>query len=276
MSIRDGTASPGESGEAMSMLLQECSRLGIPLDGRALSRFARYLELLRAWEGRAGLTAVRDPAAVQRRHFGESLALLEALRGAALLRADTPATVVDLGPGAGFPGVPMSIAEPALELTLVEASAKRCRFLDALVTALELDNVRVVQARAEEAGRDPALRGRFDVAIARALAPLNVLVELALPLLRVGGTLATPKGSRWRAELADAGFAITALGGEALPSLPLALVEGAPPQQVLLVRRSGPLDERFPRRSGIPRKRPLTAPHPAETEAPGGGAAGEA
>ena len=239
-------------------LQEESARLGLPLDAAALTRFERYLRLMEAWRDRAGLTSVTDPAAVQRRHFGESLALLVALRAAGVLPAGEPASIVDVGAGAGFPGVPMRIVEPALRLTLIESHGRRTRFLDTLVDELELGDVEVVTARAEEAGRDPACRERFDVAVARAVAPLPVLVEYLLPLLRPGGVMAAPKGSGAERELGEAAAAIEALGGRVEDPVPLSLPEGAGPQQVVIVRRCGELPERFPRRPGIPAKRPLS------------------
>ena len=242
---------------SLTVLAAEAERLGLRLDRRALERFERYLELLESWRGRAGLTADVEPELVQRRHFGESLALLVTLREAGLLTPGSPAAVVDVGAGAGFPGLPLRIVEPAPELTLIESHGRRCRFLETVVEELALERVSVVQARAEEAGRDPALRERFDVAVARAVAPLAVLVEYALPLLRPGGVLAAPKGSRAARELREAAAAIDALGGCAEEPQPLPLPEGAPPQQLLLVRRCGALPQRYPRRPGIPHKRPL-------------------
>ena len=242
--------------DALIVLADEAARLGVILDRRAFERFGHYLALLREWTPRAGLTAITDPDEVQRRHFGEALALLVVLRDAGALDSGEVG-VVDIGAGAGLPGIPLRIVEPALRLTLLDASARRCRFLERVTGELELGHVRVVRARAEEAGRDPALRGSFDLALARAVAPLPVLVEYALPLLRRGGLLATPKGSRAHAELAQAAAAIDALGGAAESPLPLPLPAGAPPQEVLLVRRSGALNDRFPRRVGVPAKRPL-------------------
>lgn len=251
------TPPPSDPAAWPAALDAEAERLGLPLDAATRARFARYLELLLEWNERAGLTAVSDPEAVVRRHFGESLALLVALRQRGLLTAGARARVADLGPGGGFPGVPMALIDPAIELVLIEAQERRCAFLRALVAALELPQARVVHARAEEAGRDPALRAGCDLVVARALAPLAVLVEYALPLLREGGVLAAPKGSRADDELAAAQHAIAALGGEALAPLPLPLPAGAPPQQVMLVRRRGELDPRYPRRPGVPAKRPL-------------------
>lgn len=246
-----------ESPKNLATLEEEAARLGLGLDDAAYRAFARYLVLLEEWRERAGLTSLTDPVAVQRRHFGESLALLVALRAAAVLPPGEPASVVDVGAGAGFPGVAMRIAEPALRLTLVESHGRRARFLETLARELELDGVEVVTARAEEAGRDAAYREAFDVAVARAVAPLPVLVEYLLPLLRPGGVMAAPKGSGAERELAEAAAAIEALGGCADAPVPLSLPDGVTPQRVIVVRRCGELPERYPRRPGIPAKRPI-------------------
>lgn len=248
---------PGASAP-LAAIEDETARLGLALDAAARDRFARYLALLDAWRDRAGLTSLTDPVAVQRRLFGESLALLVALRDAGVLRPGEPAAVVDVGSGAGFPGVPMRIAEPSLRLTLVESHGRRARFLELLAADLGLGGVEVVAARAEEAGRDAAYRARFDVAVARALAPLPVLVEYLLPLVRRGGVMAAPKGSGAARELAGAAGAIDALGGRAEEPAALSLPAGVTPQQVLIVRRRGELPDRFPRRPGAPAKRPLS------------------
>jgi len=250
-----------EERQRLGVLIAEAERMGLALDDRAMGRFARYLDLLAAWSDRGGLTAITEPAAIQRRHFAESLALLAALREAGAVPPGAPIEVADLGSGAGFPGVPLHIAQlgadPPLRLTLIESNGRRCDFLRELVEVLALPDVTVVQARAEEAGRDPALREHFGVVVARALAALPVLLEYALPLLRDGGLLAAPKGSRATEELAAAEAALTALGGNVESSLPLRLPAAAPPQTVVLVRRRGPLPDRYPRRPGIPDKRPL-------------------
>jgi 16S rRNA (guanine527-N7)-methyltransferase len=254
---QDQSPLPAAGAGALPVLVEEALRLAIALDARALERFARYRALLEEWNERAGLTTLTASSDVERRHFGEALALLAALREAEVLPAGTPARIADLGPGGGFPGVPIAIVEPAITLTLIESHARRAAFLEYLVTELALPRVDVVQARAEDAGRDPALRAGFDLVVARALAAMPVLVEYALPLLRPGGVLATPKGSRALDELHAAAAAIAALGGEALPPRSLSLAPDAPPQLVLLVRRTGALDDRYPRRAGIPGKRPL-------------------
>ena len=244
--------------DRLDPLRSEASRLALELDAEAESRFGRYLDLIEAWRVRAGVTAIRDADTMQERLFGESLALLVALREAGILKAGESPAIVDIGSGAGIPGIPMHIADPSLALTLVESHGRRCEFLETAIDELALDGVAVRRMRAEEAGRDPELRESFDLAVARAVAPLPVLVEYALPLLRPGGLLAAPKGSRARDELSEAEAAIETLGGHVLTPLPLSLPEGAVAQIVVLVRRSGPMPERYPRRPGIPSKRPLS------------------
>ncbi|MGE0228438.1 MAG: 16S rRNA (guanine(527)-N(7))-methyltransferase RsmG [Dehalococcoidia bacterium] len=241
----------------LETLRAEASRLGLELNEATIGQFETYLEMLLDWRDRAGLTAITERAAVEQRHFGESLALLVALRRAGILAESGQTRVADLGTGAGFPGLPMRIVDPTIDLALVESNGRRCRFLETVVDALQLEGVQVLQARAEDAGRNPALRGSFDLVVVRALAAFPILVEFAVPLLREGGVLAAPKGSRAIDELAEAAPALAALGAVSEPPLQLSLPPGAAAQHVLIARRVGPLDDRFPRRPGIPAKRPL-------------------
>lgn len=244
-------------GVDLAPLLADAARLGITLPEDVRGLFARYLVLIEEWNERAGITSVKDRAEAQRRHFGESLALLSVLRTTGLAPTGEHVRVADLGPGGGFPGIPMRLVEAALELVLIESHQRRAEFLGVAVEALDLDGVTVAPLRAEDAGRDPSLRASFDVVVARALAAMPVLVEYALPLLREGGVLVAPKGSRALDELAESAGAIAALGGVALDPLPLPVAADALPQVVLLVRREGALDDRYPRRAGMPAKRPL-------------------
>jgi 16S rRNA (guanine527-N7)-methyltransferase len=247
-----------DASELLSALAIETTRLNLALSEAQRDTFVRYSALLIDSNERAGLTAITKATAIAHRLFGESLALLVALCAAGYLTEGQPVRVADIGPGGGFPGLPMGIAEPALQLVLIESQHRRCEFLESTASALALDAVEVVNARAEDAGRYPALRETFDFVVVRAVAPLAVLVEYALPLLRVGGILASPKGSRAKDERTEAQPAITALGGVELEPLPLSLPPDVPSQQVILVRRDGPLDDRYPRRAGIPSKRPLS------------------
>lgn len=212
-----------------------------------------YAERLLVENRRANLTGARDRTAIYRRHFGESLALLVALETAGI--ALSP--LIDIGTGAGFPGLPMKIARRDLNVTLVEATGKKVRFLEAVITELSLDCVRVVQARAEALAREPDLREAFLLAVARTVAPLPVLLELTLPFLQVGGYLAAPKGSAASREISESANALSELGGVIVSASPLDLPFEGPTPTLILVKKVAPTPDRYPRRAGIPNKRPL-------------------
>jgi 16S rRNA (guanine527-N7)-methyltransferase len=236
----------------LDLLNKGAREYGVNLSEAQLDQFESYLSLLTTWSTRVNLVGDVKPDVVLRRHFLESLALGAALRERQILRPGSD--VLDVGAGAGFPGVVLKIAWPALRLTLLEATAKKTAFLTELVAALALEHADVLTGRAETFGHEPALRGRFDLVVARAVAPLPVLLELTLPFARNGGRVVTPKGSRAAAELAASAGALEILGGEAF-TLPLDVP--GPPQTLVIVarRRAAPLE--YPRRPGTPTKAPL-------------------
>lgn len=233
-------------------LERESLSYGVRLDAAQLAQFEAYSRLLDGWSSRANLVSNPDPEVVLRRHFLESIALGAALREREILRPDS--RVLDLGAGAGFPGVVLKLAWPAISLTLLEATAKKAAFLAALLDTLALAGAEVVTGRAEALGHDPQLRASFDLVAARAVAPLPALVELALPLARVGGRLASPKGSRAESEVASAANALRVLGGKAF--LVPFRVPG-PPQHLVVVAKLRETPAEYPRRSGVPAKSPL-------------------
>lgn len=227
---------------------------GRPLDESQRALLARYVDRLVVATAVLNLTAVRDIPGVYRRHIAESLAFLRLLEEQGVL--PTGARVIDVGSGGGLPGIPFAIARPDLHVTLLESAGKKAVFLRDTVAALELPHVDVLAARAEEVGRDSAHRERYDVAVARAVAPLNVLAELALPLVRPGGWLAAVKGSRVHEEMAAAQVAFNRCGGRVGAVLSLPTMVGAP-LSVVLVRKERPTPPELPRRPGMPAKRPL-------------------
>jgi len=230
------------------------AQLGLELDALAAVRFQRYFELLEGGAAPLGLTTVVAYEDVQRRHFLESAALGSVLKVRGLLRPGV--RLLDLGSGAGLPGIPVKILFPNTSVTLVEATGKKAGWLRDAVAALELDDVTVLAARAEDLGRDPAHRERYDVVTARAVAPLRVLLELAAPLLTVGGVLAAIKGERGRAELHEAQEAARVLTLE-LEAVALKAPYSTHEQVLVLARKKAKTPERFPRRAGIPARRPL-------------------
>lgn len=225
--------------------------LGAPLSPEQVAQFAAYEALLLAWNERIALTAIREPRQLRIRHFTDALSCAAAtgpLDGRRL---------IDVGSGAGLPGLPLKILYPDLRLTLVDSVAKKARFLELVAAELGLRDVVVVADRAETLGQDAAHREGYDWATARAVAELRVLAELLLPLVRVGGRALAQKGESAAEELAAAGPAIAAVGGGAarLTSVHLPETEGT--HYLVVIDKAHPTAARYPRRAGVPSKKPL-------------------
>lgn len=230
--------------------------LGVVLDDDALFRFARYRDLLLSWNDRFNLTAIREPEDIERRLFLDALATIPALDGivASLSeRTEKAPRLVDIGSGAGVPGLALKIVRPALDVTLVDATAKKVSFLEAVIAELQLPSIRAVHGRAEDLGQDPAFRGQFDVATARAVASMPVIVEYVVPLLVVGGTALLPKGLAIEDELRQGERAARKLGARVVSSDRLT---GMTTRLVVVEKRS-PTPAQFPRRNGVPSRTPL-------------------
>jgi 16S rRNA (guanine527-N7)-methyltransferase len=206
-----------------------------------LERMRRLHELIASWPG---LVSDADPALVE-----DSLVLLDLLGDAR--------TLVDVGSGGGMPGLPLKLARPELRLTLIEANRKKAAFLTHATAVLGLEGVEVVPMRAEEAGRDPRLRDAFDVATARAVAAMPVLAELCLPFVRAGGRLLAMKAAG-DPELAAAEPALKALNAEPVEIVP-APSAARSLGRVFVVHKLGPTPDAYPRRPGIPARKPLRA-----------------
>jgi 16S rRNA (guanine527-N7)-methyltransferase len=207
---------------------------------RSTERLAELHRLIASWPG---LVSDSDPALVE-----DSLVLLDLL--------DDALSLVDVGSGGGLPGLPLKLARPELQVTLVEANHKKAAFLTHAIAVLGLQGVEVVAKRAEEAGRRPELRDRFDVATARALAPMPVLAELCLPFVRPGGRLLAMK-AEGEPELEAVRPALAALNAEAAGVVPTPSAARSL-GRVLVVRKLGPTPDAYPRRPGVPARRPLT------------------
>lgn len=238
----------------MDILAQHATRLGLALTAHQLEQFARYTELLQAGNRRANLTSITDPKEVQARHYLDSLTAILAIP-----EWCDGVRVVDIGAGAGFPGVPLKIAFPAIQLTLAESTGKKTAFLRELVSELALDDVEVLTVRAEDLGRTEGHRGQYDVALARGVASLPTLIEYALPLCKGRGHLLAWKGSDGPVQAKISVNALNKLGGRiaGMHSVNVLSPPLPPDRWLVSVEKVSRTPGRYPRRVGVPAKQPL-------------------
>lgn len=230
-----------------SSFLQEAEEIGVAFDEGDLDRLGRYIELLLEENQRINLTSIREPEEAWRRHVLDALTLLPILA-----EAPAGAAAVDVGSGGGAPGLPLAIVSPEMRVALIEATGKKARFLESVIDDLSLANARVVNERAETAGRNQSHRETYDFALARAIGPLNVALELTLPLVRPGGQALLTKGAKAEEEVAEARGALDRLRGEVAGVVP------SPTGRIVVVDKTGPTPRKYPRRSGEPKRAPLS------------------
>jgi len=226
--------------------------LELSLDEAQLGRLAEYLDLLLEANQRVNLTGIRDRDACWKRNVIDSLTVLPGLSD-----FTHAARVIDVGSGAGLPGLPVAIARPDLQVTLLESTGKKAVFCESVVDSLSLPNVTVVQDRAETIGQQPAHRQQYDVAVCRAVGPMNVLLELTLPLVKVGGRLLAMKGPSLEGELENAGDALATLGGGELEVYDAYPVSMNMNTVIAIVEKDRPTPDAYPRLPGTPKHAPL-------------------
>ena len=234
----------------MEKLSDGADRMGLCLTSRQVEQFQRYYEELVRWNRRVNLTTIVEYEEVQVKHFLDSLTV-------APLIADTSGRLLDVGTGAGFPGVPLKIAFPRIALTLVESIKKKAAFLSHLVDCLGLDGVEVIAGRAETLAHDERYREGYDVAVSRGVADLAVLAELTLPFCVVGGVAIAMKKGKIEAEVMAADNAIHTLGGRLREERRVELKGLGEDRVLVVVDKVSPTPDRYPRRPGMPKKRPL-------------------
>ncbi len=237
--------------QTLSARLTEC---GIPHDAALPGKLLRYHALLMDWNTRMDLTAVTDEAEMMDKHYVDSLSAL-AVPG--LLPAS--GSLIDVGTGAGFPGLPLALACPDLRVTLMDAQQKRLNFLQAVVDDLQIRNVTLVHARAEDGAQFPGHREKYDVAVARAVASLTVLSEYLLPYVRVGGMALCWKGPALSEELPQGRRAAFLLGGKVEEPIGVAFPGRDWQHSLLPIRKTAKTARQYPRKAGTPGKSPLGA-----------------
>lgn len=240
----------------LSVLEAGAEALGLTLDGTQLDQFRCYGELLLATNERMNLTAITAPGQVQALHFLDALTLVAPIRSWGA-RAERPSPLLlDVGSGAGLPGLALKIALPELRVTLLDATGKRVRFLQETIAALDLSGIGAVQGRAEEVGRDPEWREQYDIVTARALARLPTLLEWCLPFARPGGLILSPKAGELTAELAEGARAAELLGGVVRAPLPI-MLPTLPGRTIVPIDKLHFTPAQYPRGGGQPSREPL-------------------
>ncbi len=238
-----------------ALLTEGTSRLGFTLSPMQLKQFAGYRALLLDWNTRVNLTRIVDPTQVLTRHFLDSLTVVLALPDDASEKA---LRVIDVGAGAGLPGLALCIAFPAWRVASLDSVGKKTRFVVAVAAALDLDGVSVLHARAEDAAHDPAHRETYDLCLARAVAPLDVLVEYTAPFCRVGGLVVAMKKGGVHAEVVGARRAAGQMGGRIEALVPVPEIADLGDDRVLVpIRKVQPTRADLPRQAGLPSRKPL-------------------
>ncbi|HET9588204.1 MAG TPA: 16S rRNA (guanine(527)-N(7))-methyltransferase RsmG [Anaerolineales bacterium] len=236
----------------MEKLLQDARELfNIQLTGRQIGMLNTYEKELLEWNQKFNLTAIRDTESIRTKHFLDSFSCVLAWK------ALPPDLIIDVGTGAGFPGLPLKILYPSLKLTLVESVGKKAMFCQHIVSVLGLEHVEVIQTRAEELGQDSKHREGYDWAVARAVANLSVLSEYLIPLVRIGGSMLAQKGESGPAEAQSAEKAMEILGGKLKQLIPVNLPGVADDRYLVVVHKVAATPPKYPRKPGIPAKQPL-------------------
>ena len=225
--------------------------LGYPLTEHQKKQYERYFELLVEWNEKINLTAITEKDEVYLKHFYDSIAPI-----VQSLIENRPIRLLDIGAGAGFPSLPMKILFPELDVTIIDSLNKRINFLHLLAEELGLNGVHFYHGRAEDFAQDKAFRAQFDVVTARAVARMQVLSELTIPYLKVGGRLLALKASNAPEELEEAKNALNLLFSKVEDNLQYALPNGDP-RFITIVEKKKETPNKYPRKAGMPNKRPL-------------------
>ncbi|AEF95557.1 Ribosomal RNA small subunit methyltransferase G [Desulfotomaculum nigrificans CO-1-SRB] len=232
-------------------LNQGLEEIGLPIETQQISLFNKYLSLIIEGNEKINLTAILEPKEVAIKHFVDSLTCLLAVS------FPTGAKVLDIGSGAGFPGVPLKIYRPDLQITLMDSLNKRILFLQDTINKLGLNNITAIHSRAEDFGQQPANRENFDVVVSRAVARLVVLSEYCLPCVKIGGYFISQKGPDIDNEIKEAQKAIDKLGGQLSEVKKLQLPLIGDPRSLVVIKKIKPTPKQYPRKAGVPAKKPI-------------------
>ncbi len=239
----------------MERFISACKELDIELSKEQVLAFQTYYDLLIRWNERMNLTTITEFEEVCKKHFLDSLSLVKVLSIHSL--KGQKLSLMDVGTGAGFPGIPLKICFPDLQVTLLDSLNKRLTFLNEVIGTLELQNIVTVHGRAEDFGKDKAYREQFDLCVSRAVANLSSLSELCLPFVKVGGSFISYKAEKGAEELKTAGKAISLCGGEVLETKEFTLPGTDYDRFMIRIKKNKATPMSYPRKAGLPTKEPL-------------------
>ncbi len=235
----------------LSILENGCREYGISLDERQKQQFIRYYELLVEWNKVMNLTGITEFEEVLLKHFTDSLSIAKAVD---LKEINS---CIDVGTGAGFPGIPLKIAFPHLQVTLLDSLNKRLKFLDQVILELNLDGIETVHGRAEDGARKAQYREQYDLSVSRAVSRLASLCEYCMPYVREGGCFVSYKSGKAAEEIQEAGKAIQVLGGKLIKEENFCLPETDMERALVVIRKVKPTPKKYPRKAGMPTKEPI-------------------
>lgn len=239
--------------EFKDRLSRELNQFSIILENLQINQFYQYYELLDEWNKVMNLTAITDQNKVITKHFVDSLALVKAMGEISTKEYK----IIDIGTGAGFPGIPLKIAFPQLKITLMDSLNKRIKFLNEVIEQLGLKEITAVHSRAEDLGRDKDYREKYDLSVSRAVANLSTLSEYCMPFVKPGGFFISYKSGKIEEELSSAKHAIFLLGGK-VNRIESFTLDGAEAERTLIkIEKVSEISKRYPRKAGVPGKEPL-------------------
>lgn len=233
-------------------ILKGAADQGIQLDENAAALYLKYMDLLLEWNQKVNLTAITEPEDIITKHFLDSISILPYIK-----KKYQIFNMLDVGTGAGFPGVPVKIADPEINVVLLDSLNKRINFLNTLINELGLQAITAVHGRAEDFAQKPEFREKFDLVVSRAVAKLSVLSELCLPFVKVGGIFVSYKGPKAPEEMEEAKQAVGLLGGKIVDCSEISLPGEDGQRNLIIIEKIKSTPAKFPRKAGMPERKPL-------------------
>lgn len=238
-----------EERKIISILKSQAEKIGVTIEENQAEKFINYMKLLLEWNEKMNLTAITDPNEIVQKHFIDSLTVLPYI--------NENTKMIDVGTGAGFPAIPLKIANESTQITLLDSLNKRLNFLNEVITKLQLKEIVTVHGRAEETGKNKKYREQYNIAISRAVASLNVLVEYLLPFVKVNGICICMKGNNVEEELKNSKKAIEILGGKIEKIEEMTLPDSDIKRNIIIIRKVKQTPNQYPRKAGTPSKEPI-------------------